>query len=112
MMYTGKPLVTRTGAVQRRIDPRQAFIYGNLTRAQLVHNHDEESQGRAPSSWELVRRAPGGQTEVIANRVLAFDASDHGDVLYSDGAAIMHLDREGRSQRLLQAESIDRLLAL
>ena len=112
MMYTGKPLVTRTGAVQRRIDPRQAFIYGNLTRAQLVQSQDEESQGRAPSSWELVRRAPGGQTEVIANRVLAFDASDHGDVLYSDGAAIMRLDSDGRSERLLQAESIDRLLAL
>ena len=54
MMYTGKPLVTTKGAVQRRLDPRQLFIHGNLARAQMVQTSDDDKQALVPSSWELV----------------------------------------------------------
>ena len=92
MMYTGKPLVTSKGAVQRRMDPRQLFIHGNLANAQMAQAQEDESRGMAPSSWELVRRKPGGQTETIARNVLAFDLAANGSVLYCDGSAITHLD--------------------
>jgi hypothetical protein len=112
MMYTGKPLVTNKGAVQRRMDPRQLFIYGNLARAQMPQSQEDEAQGSVPSSWELVRRAPGGQTETIARGVVAFDVARDGSVLYSDGATITRLTPEGRSERLLQADLIEQVLAL
>jgi len=112
MMYTGKPLVTKQGAVQRRIDPRQAFIYGNLAIAQMAQSQGDDAQSRVPSSWELVRRAPGGQTEVIARNVLAFDLAPDGSVLHSDGAAITRLTPEGHAERVLQAELIEQVLAL
>jgi hypothetical protein len=110
MMYTGKPLVTSKGAVQRRMDPRQLFIYGNLASAQMAQRSEDEAQGRVPSSWELVRRA-GGHSEVIARSVLAFDLAQDGSVLYSDGATITRLT-EGRSERVLQAELIEQVVAL
>ncbi len=111
MMYTGKPLVTSKGAVQGRMDPRQLFIQGNLTNA-LTQSSEDESQGLAPASWELVRRLRGGQTEVIASGVLVFDLSADGSVLYSDGAAITRLGKDGRPERVLKAERIEQVLAL
>lgn len=112
MMYTGKPLVTAKGAVQRRIDPRQAFIYGNLASAQMAQGQEDDAQGRVPSSWELMRRTSGGHTETIARGALAFDVVPDGSVLYSDGAAITRLSAEGRSEKLLEAELIEQVLAL
>lgn len=112
MMYTGKPLVTNKGAVQRRMDPRQLFIYGNLASAQMGQPLEDDTQGRVPSSWELIRSAPGGQREVIARSVLAFDLAPGGTVLYSDGASITRLTPDGRSERVLQSEQIEQLIAL
>ncbi len=112
MMYTGKPLVTSKGAVERRIDPRQLFIYGNLATAQMTPAQGDEAQSRVPSSWELVRTARGGAGEVVASNVLAFDLEPDGSVLYSDGASILRLTGNGRSERLLQGEQIEHVLAL
>ncbi len=112
MMYTGKPLVTNKGAVQRRMDPRQLFIYGNLASAQMGQPLEDDAQGRVPSLWELIRSAPGGQKDVIARSVLAFDLVPGGTVLYSDGASITRLTPDGRSERVLQSEQIEQLIAL
>lgn len=112
MMYTGKPLVTNKGAVSRRMDPRQAFVYGNLANAQMAHGADEDAQPVAPSTWELVRRNAKGQADVLARNALAFDISKDGSVLYSDGSAITRIDSDGRGERLLKAEMIEKVLAL
>jgi hypothetical protein len=112
MMYTGKPLVTGKGAVQRRVDPRQMFIHGNLASALTVQPEQDEAQGRVPASWELVRRRPGGQTEAIARSVLTFDLAGDGSVVYSDGASIIRTGMDGRPERVLQAELIEQVLVL
>jgi hypothetical protein len=44
--------------------------------------------------------------------VLAFDVARDGSVVYSDGAAITRLDADGRSECVLRAEMIERVLAL
>jgi hypothetical protein len=112
MMYSGKPLVSNQGAVQKQMDPRQMFIYGNLAAARMAQSQEDDVQNRAPSSWELIRSAPGGQKEVIARGVLAFDLAPDGVVLYSDGASITRLTCDGQSERLLQCEQIEQLIAL
>jgi len=111
MKYTGNPLVTNRGAAQRRMDPRTLFILGNLAQAQMAQGAEDEGQPVVPSSWELVRRAPAGQAEVLATSVLAFDLAGDG-VIYSDGATITGLGPDGRSERILRAELIERVLAL
>ncbi|MCC6390879.1 MAG: hypothetical protein IT167_09760 [Bryobacterales bacterium] len=112
MMYTGKPLVSGKGAMHRRMDPRQMFIYGNLARAQMPQAAGDDAHGLVPGSWELVRRAPGGQTETVAKKVLAFDLAADGSVLCSDGAAITRISPHGRTERIVQAELIEHVLAL
>ena len=112
MMYTGKPLVTSKGAVQRKIDPRQLFIHGNLAHAQMAQASGDEAQEVVPSSWELVRRGRNGDTDVIASNVLTFDLASDGSALYSDGVAISRIGRDGSSERVLQAELIEKVLAL
>ncbi|HWY49097.1 MAG TPA: hypothetical protein VNX70_17035 [Bryobacteraceae bacterium] len=112
MMYTGKPLVTSKGAVQRKIDPRQLFIHGNLARAQMAQASEDEAQQVVPSSWELVRHVRNGDAEVIARNVLTFDLASDGSALYSDGAAISRIGQDGSSERMLQAELIEKVLAL
>ena len=44
--------------------------------------------------------------------MVAFDVARDGSVLYSDGASITRLTPEGRSERLLQADLIEQVLAL
>ena len=112
MMYTGKPLVTSKGAVQRRMDPRQMFIHGNLAQAHMAQTQDDGGQEVVPSSWELVRRGPNGDTAVLARNVLAFDLAADGSALYSNGLSISRVGPDGRSEKLVQAELIERVLAL
>jgi len=112
MMYTGKPLVTGKGAVQRRIDPRQLFIHGNLARAQMAPTSEDDAKEVVPSSWELVRRGNNGETDVIARNVLTFDLASDGSALYSDGLGISRIGQDGSTQRVLKAELIERVLAL
>ena len=112
MMYTGKPLVTSKGAVQRRMDPRQLFIHGNLAQAHMAQASEDEAQEVVPSSWEFVRRGPNGATTVLARNVLAFDLASDGSALYSNGVAISRVGQDGRSEKLLQAELVEKVLAL
>ena len=113
MMYTGKPLVTGKGTVQRRLDPRLLFIHGNLARAQMIqHQSQDEAPGLVPSSWELVRRQPGGRAETVAKSVLTFDLAADGSVVHSDGTTITLTGADGSSERVLQGELIEQVLAL
>jgi hypothetical protein len=114
MMYTGKPLVSSRGAVQRWIDPRQAFIYGNLANAAMMRAPagDAGENALAPASWELVRRGRDSGSEVVARHVLAFDVAADNSILYSNGAAVMRIDSDGRRDRLFGGEMISKVVAL
>ena len=112
MMYTGKPLVTSKGAAQKRMDPRQMFINGNLAAARMGQGTDEEEPGLVPKSWELVRQGSAGSAEVVAKGVLSFDLTSDGAMLYSDGASIHFAGPDGKSERLVKAESIEQVVAL
>jgi len=112
MKYSGKPLVTSRGAVQRTLDPVQQFIYGNLARAQMVQAQQEDAKSRVPSAWELVRSSPSGRKETLAPGVLAFDVGGDGSVLYSDGSTITRVTPDGRNERVLEADMVEQVVAL
>lgn len=111
MMYGGKPLVSGKGAAQRRLDPRQMFVYGNLAIAQRGQEGDDP-QSWVPGSWELVRVAKGSAPKVLAKGVLAFDLARDGSVLYSNGGSISRIGLDGRVEKLVEGELIDQVLAL
>lgn len=53
MMYTGKPLVTNKGAVQRRIDPRQAFTINGENRRRSAGGRGQNQVFRLYSRYSV-----------------------------------------------------------
>jgi hypothetical protein len=85
------------------------MIWGNLVRAQRPKTVEEESADLVPKSWELCRRNPDGATQVLAGGVLAYDVSDDGSVVFTNGNAIFLLPPDGRREHLLTEGMIEQV---
>ncbi|HLK18107.1 MAG TPA: hypothetical protein VKT81_04090 [Bryobacteraceae bacterium] len=117
MRYTGKPLATSRGAIQRQPDLKQMLVWGNLIDADRAAREnglaDTEAPDLVPNSWQLVRRTAQGTTDVVATNVLSFDISRDGSVLYSNGSAIHRMKPgESRGERILVGNLIEQVTAL
>jgi hypothetical protein len=117
MRYTGKPLATSKGAAQRNPGLKQMMIWGNLIDADRAAREDRlgdpDAPSLVPSSWQLVRRSPGGAKEVLAKSVLSFDIAGDGSVLYSNGSAIHRIAPSGgKGERVLVGTMIEQVAAL
>ena len=94
MRYSGKPLTSSKGGVQRQPDLKQMMIWGNLMDADKAARGADRSDAEAPSmvpaSWQLIRRAGDGVApgEMMAKGVQSFDISPDGEVCYSNGNAL------------------------
>jgi hypothetical protein len=107
-MYTGRKL-TSGGAKGRELDLKQMMIWGNLVRAQRPGSVEEEGADLVPKSWELCRQSPNGDPKVLAGGVLAYDVSDDGRIVFTNGNAIFLLDPAGRKERLLNESMIEQV---
>jgi len=117
MRYTGKPLATSQGAAGRQPDLKQMLVWGNLIDADRAAREnrigDTDAPDLVPSTWQLVRRSPEGQTDVLAKSVLSFDIAPDGSILYSNGSAIHSIaPGENRSERILVGAMIEQIAAL
>jgi hypothetical protein len=117
MRYTGKPLATAKGAIQRQPDLKQMLVWGNLIDADRAASEngltDTEAPDLVPNSWQLVRRLSSGSTEVVATNVLSFDIASDGSLLYSNGSAIHRImPGESRGERILVGKLIEQVTAL
>ena len=73
---------------------------------------DDEPPGLVPKNWRLVRRSPDGREDVLADGVLAYDVGPAGDVVYTDGTRVTHLDPDGRHHRLCADDLVERVVIL
>jgi hypothetical protein len=117
MRYTGKPLATSRGALQRQPDLKQMLVWGNLIDADRAAREnqlgDSDAPDLVPASWQLVRRSADGATEVLAKSVLSFDVAPNGAILYSNGSAIHRIaPGQDRSERILVGSMIEQVTAL
>ncbi len=51
------------------------------------------------------------QEDVLAKGVLSFDLCSDGSILYSDGATVYRLEKEGRRVQLAKGEFIEQVVA-
>ncbi len=114
MRYTGKPLATSRGALQRQPDLKQMLVWGNLIDADRAAREnslgDTDAPDLVPASWQLVRHSP---MQVVANSVLSFDIAADGSILYSNGSAIHRIaPGESRAERLVVGSMIEQVTAL
>lgn len=112
--YTGKFLTTAGGAQQKEADLKRMMIWGNMVDAAKAarEQRGEETPSLVPSSWQLIRRAPSGEDEVIAKNVLSFDLYPDGAVLYSNGSGIFVRPGDGKTERLAKDALIQQVTAL
>jgi hypothetical protein len=88
------------------------MIFGNLVRAQNEARAGDEAVDLVPKSWQLVRRRPGVQPEVVAKGVLSFDLFEDGSIIYSNGNAIWRTGAKGGTERVVVARMIEQVVAL
>ena len=106
--YSGKTL-SRSDVKNR--DEGQLFIDGNLINAEreLKANakRGDKNPGIIPRRWELRRLAPNGEDTLIRAGVAAFRVDEAtGDIIFSNGSAILRLDKDGKEERIIKADKV------
>jgi hypothetical protein len=111
--YTGRPLSQSGPLLQKQADQRQMILWGNVVEAQKgIAGDPKDGPSLVPASWELCRKLPGHDIEVLAKSVLSFDLDCDGGVLYSNGSTIFHLTSNGEKTKLHKAAFIEKVVAL
>ena len=62
----------------------------------------------SPSDWELVCRDTNKNNTVLADRVLCFDITDEGQIVFSDGTRVFHLT-DGKKVELASGSIIQQI---
>jgi hypothetical protein len=112
--YTGKPLTTAGGPKQKGADIRRMMVWGNLINADEEARKDrtegDESRPVVPRSWKLIRKAPAGGEQTLADGVLSFDLAPDGSIVYSTGNAIYRLTDSGERTLILKGSGIEQVV--
>ena len=106
--YSGKTL-SNAGDVKRR-DEEQMWIDGNFIQAEKElkenRNRGDKNPGIIPRTWELHRRCPDGTDTLVRRGVVAYRLMQNGDVLVSNGSAVLCLKTDGSEQKISSAERV------
>ncbi len=110
--HTGKQITTAGSSKQRFADVRRMLTLDNYVRASRDANEkDGDPEALVPSSWQLVRQR-GLATEVLAKGVGAYDLSGDEGIVYTNGGAIYHLDRDGKRTKVCDGQYISHVIAI
>jgi len=113
LMFSRKPLITSGGPPREGPDQRYMMLFGKVIDAKKAQDSKKgESQALVPGTWQLIKRSPGGNEEVIAKRVLAYDLCTDGGVIYTDGSSIYHRSVHGDTNQVAQGKMIERVAVL
>lgn len=108
MRYSGKNL-KNSGDVRQR-DEKQVFIDGNLINAEKERKQNrargEKEPGIIPRSWELHRRKPDGSDELVRRGVVAFRADQNGELLFSNGSAVILRRSDGSEEKVCSTSGV------
>ena len=107
--YSGKTLSKTYGA--KNPDEQKLFIDGNLINAEAElranRTSGDKNPGIIPRSWELRCRLPNGDDRLIKKGVAAYHIdTTTGDIIISNGSAIIKIARDGSEEKLLSAEQV------
>jgi hypothetical protein len=89
------------------------MLWGKVIDAHKLEKAKKgESQALVPANWQLIKRSPGGNEEVIARRVLAYDLCGDGGAIYTDGSTIYHRTLHGDTTQIAEGKLIERVAVL
>lgn len=111
VMFSGQPLATALGQVQRRGPQQQQFLmlWGHMvdTKQAMAKAPKDQPAALVPKDWQLVRRDGQGNETVLADGVLAYDLSASGAVVFTNGSAVFLLGEGGRREKLCEGSLIE-----
>jgi len=79
---------------------------------QAEQSTEEEGADMVPSSWQLARRTPNGNEEVLARGVLAYDLATDGTIVYSNGNGHFPAASGRRKEQILKERMIEQVTVL
>ena len=119
IIFGGESLRTGKTAKDVKAKPmseKDLFIDGNVINAQQMlkenQRRGEKNPGIIPHSWELIRMDEDGDQKCIKKGVLDFTICANGDIVYSNGAAIIRLLSDGGEQLLEKCRMACNLIEL
>lgn len=107
--FSQKPLTTASGPKTQGDDEQKIELRGRMIEAQNGRNRDKmknQDLSLVPDSWELVERAPSGETSILAKGVVSFDLAEDGSLIHTDGRRVYKIDPQGVSKRLFKEQLI------
>lgn len=86
-IYGKEPLRSAGGPRTPELDQDlgRLWLHGRMIELRKVRDDPQYAGNLVPASWELVRRPPGRQWQIVARHVAAFDLAADGAVLHSNG---------------------------
>lgn len=107
MSYGGEAIHRQGGNTKaKQMNDRQLFIDGNIVNAMEEFRKNtragEQFPGIVPQSWMLMRSA-AGKVECVKKGVMSYELCKNGDILYSNGHAIVRLAPDGREELICKA---------
>lgn len=108
IFFRQQPLFTAGGPQSKR-DLSTIRLWGRWidTRKALAKSKGEEAL--VGTEWKLIRRAPDGQEDVLAERVVHFDLCSDGSILYTNGSRVMQRAPDGTKVERARGKLIERL---
>jgi hypothetical protein len=87
MIYGKEPLRSSGGPRTPELDQDvgRLWLHGRMIELAKVRDDPKYGGKLVPASWELVRRPPGRQWQIVAKHVAAFDLAPDGAVVHTNG---------------------------
>ena len=115
VLFSKKPLLTASGIKMEGPDERMIMLRGRIMDTQKILREsaqNKEAPYLAPASWELVRRSPASDEQVLAGHVVAFDLDSQGRLVYTNGSAIYQLETDGQARLLGKGHLIEDVMII
>jgi hypothetical protein len=107
--YSGQNLTSGGSSKVKQKDERQIRLEGNLISAEkeLLENQKEGDSypGIVPRSFELRIRYPSGEDRLIKKGVICY-RPDGDSLLVSNGSYILRINKEGKEEKICQADRV------
>lgn len=114
MMSVGKPLTSEMMQQTPEMQAQQRVIWGRAlqTQKQIRKGGQANRMRLVPDDWELMRVSANGTQTSIAKHVMAFDVTDQGHIVYSDGGGVYEINADGEESQLCKLTGVTMITTL
>lgn len=90
-IYGKEPLRSAGGPRTPELDQDlgRLWLHGRMIELRRVRDDPQFAGNLVPASWELVRRPPGRQWQIVGRHVAAFDLAPDGSLVHTNGYDIV-----------------------